>query len=125
MNNIKFAILAPGKIANKMARAVTGTDGVELYAVASRSSERAKTFADAWNVKKAYGSYEEMLSDPEVDLVYVASPHSCHFSHAKMCLMHGKHVLLEKAFTVNATEAEELIRLSEEKHLMLAEVMWT
>lgn len=125
MKDINFAILAPGKIANKMAKAVNGTSGVELYAVASRSLERAEAFAEKWNVEKAYGSYEEMLCDPSVDLVYVASPHSCHYEHAKLCLMHGKNVLVEKAFTVNASEAGELIRLSEERHLLLAEGMWT
>lgn len=72
-----------------------------------------------------YGSYEEMLEDPEVELVYVATPHSHHYMYAKMCLEHGKHVLVEKAFTVNAAQAKELAALSEEKHLLLAEAIWT
>ncbi|MGN8631649.1 Gfo/Idh/MocA family protein [Blautia sp. HCP3S3_G3] len=122
---MKFSILAPGGIARKMAEAVSGLDSVERYAVASRTYEKAKAFADEWGFEKAYGSYEEMLEDPEVELVYVASPHSHHYQYAKMCLEHGKHVLVEKAFTVNAAQAEELIRLSEEKGLLLTEAIWT
>ena len=76
---MKFSILAPGGIARKMAEAVSGLDSVERYAVASRTYEKAKAFADEWGFEKAYGSYEEMLEDPEVELVYVASPHSHHY----------------------------------------------
>ncbi len=141
---MKFAILAPGKIAQSMAKALKGlkeqivqesqciaeelgvdTSAIELYAVASRSIERAEEFAKQWGFEKAYGSYEEMLDDEAVDIVYVASPHSCHFVHAKMCLEHGKHVLVEKPFTVNAKQAQELISLSEEKGVLLAEAIWT
>lgn len=122
---MKFSILAPGGIANCLAKAVSGIDGVEKYAVASRNLERAQAFSEKWGFEKAYGSYEEMLNDPNVELVYVATPHSHHYQYAKMCLEHGKHVLVEKAFTVNAAQAEELIRLSQEKHLLLAEAIWT
>ncbi len=141
---MRFAILAPGKIAQSMAMAVRGIreesvaatsdfakqlgvnpKELELYAVASRSLDRAKDFAKQWGFEKAYGSYEEMLEDDLVDLVYVASPHSHHYLHARMCLEHGKHVLVEKAFTVNAKQAEELIALSREKGLLLAEAIWT
>ena len=123
--NMKFSILAPGKIAHSMAEAVDKIEGIETYAVASRDYQRAKAFADQWGYQKAYGSYEEMLQDPEVELVYVATPHSHHYQYAKMCLEHGKHVLVEKAFTVNAKQAEELIRISQEKNLLLAEAIWT
>lgn len=122
---MKFSILAPGGIANALAKAVQGTDGVEAYAVASRNYERAAAFAEKWGFAKAYGSYEDMLEDPEVELVYVATPHSHHYQYAKMCLEHGKHVLVEKAFTVSAAQAKELVALSEEKHLLLAEAIWT
>lgn len=122
---MKFAILAAGHIAHSMARAVSGIEKAERYAVASRDYERAKAFASQWGFKKAYGSYEEMLKDPQVELVYVASPHSHHYQHAKMCLEHGKNVLVEKAFTVNAEQAEELVQLAKEKGLLLAEAMWT
>lgn len=122
---MKFAILAAGNIARSMAQAVTGISEIERYAVACRDYDRARAFADKWGFEKAYGSYEEMVKDPEVELVYVASPHSHHYEHAKLCLEHGKHVLVEKAFTVNAVQAEELIQISREKNLLLAEAIWT
>lgn len=122
---MKFSILAPGGIAHSMAEAVERLDGVEAYAVASRDYGRAKAFADKWGYKKAYGSYEELVKDPEVELVYIATPHSHHYQYAKMCLENGKHVLVEKAFTVNAKQAKELLELSKEKNLLVAEAMWT
>jgi predicted dehydrogenase len=122
---MKFAILAPGGIAHSMAKAVSEIEKIERYAVASRDLKRAEKFAEQWGFEKAYGSYEEMVQDPQVEFVYVASPHSHHYEHANLCLEHGKHVLVEKAFTVNARQARELIRLSEEKGLLLAEAIWT
>ena len=86
---MKFAILAPGKIANSMAKAISGIEKIERYAVASRDQERADIFAKKWGFEKAYGSYEAMVEDPQVEFVYVASPHSHHYEHAKLCLEHG------------------------------------
>ena len=122
---MKFAIFGPGKIAHSMAAAVQPLEEIECYAVGSRDLGRAEAFAKEWGFEKAYGSYEELLADPEVELVYVATPHSHHYEHAKMCLNAGKHVLVEKAFTVNAKQAEELVALSREKNLLLAEAIWT
>ncbi len=122
---IKFAILAAGGIAAKMSYAVSKLPEIQCYAVASRSIEKAEAFAKEWGYEKAYGSYEEMLADPKVELVYVASPHSHHYEHAKMCIEAGKHVLVEKAFTVNAEQAQELICLAREKNVLLTEAMWT
>lgn len=122
---MKFSILAPGNIVGAMAKTISRMDGIESYAVASRDYGRAKAFAGEWGFEKAYGSYEELVDDPEVGLVYVASPHSHHYQHAKLCLEHGKHVLVEKAFTVNAAQAQELIEISEERGLLLAEAIWT
>lgn len=122
---MKFAILGLGKIARCMATAVSGLDQVEKYAVAARDLDRAQAFAKEWGYEKAYGSYEELVSDPEVELIYVATPHSHHYEHAKLCLEQGKNVLLEKAFTVNAKQAEELIALAKEKNVLLAEAIWT
>lgn len=124
MGKIKFGILATGNIANSMAKAVQNLEEIACCAAASRTYEKAKDFADKWGFRKAYGSYEELVSDSEVELIYVASPHSHHYEHAKLCLEHGKHVLLEKAFTVNVSQAEELIALSERKGLLLAEAFW-
>ncbi len=122
---VRFAVLAAGGIAAKMSKAVSELPEVKRYAVASRSLEKAAAFAKEWGYEKAYGSYEEMLADPMVELVYVASPHSHHYEHAKMCIEAGKHVLVEKAFTVNAKQAEELIALAREKKVLLVEAMWT
>lgn len=122
---VKFAILAAGSIAAKMSAAVSELPEIKRYAVASRDKTKAEEFAKEWGYEKAYGSYEEMLADPEVELVYVASPHSHHYAHARMCIEAEKHVLVEKAFTVNAGQAKELIALAREKKVLLVEAMWT
>lgn len=122
---MNLAILGAGNIANSMAQAAQGTEGVTLYAVASRDLSRSEAFAQKWGFEKAYGSYEEMVSDENVDLVYVATPHSHHYQHMKLCLAHGKHVLCEKAFTRNAKEAREILKEAEEKNLLVTEAIWT
>lgn len=120
-----MAFLGAGSISNKMAATITQMDNVEAYAVAARDLERAQAFAERYGFAKAYGSYEEMLDDEAVDLVYIAVPHSHHYKMAKMCLEAGKHVLCEKAFTVNADQAREIIDLAREKKLLLTEAIWT
>lgn len=122
---MKFAIMALGRIARSMAATVQKMAGVECYAVASRSLEKAQAFAQEWGFEKAYGSYEELVQDPEVELVYVASPHSHHYACAKLCLEHGKAALVEKAFCVNAAQAQELVDLAREKQVLLTEAFWT
>lgn len=123
--NFKVGILGTGKIARNMARVLCELDGVEAYAVASRTLEKAEGFANEWGIRKAYGSYEELAKDSEVRLVYVASPHSEHYANALLCLENGKNVLVEKAFTANASQAKALIELARERKLFLAEAMWT
>lgn len=127
MTNI--AILGPGSIARSMAKTLRGmkAQGADicLYAAASRSLERAKAFCEAEGFAVAYGSYEEMAADPKVDLVYVASPHSHHAEHMKLCIEHGKAVLCEKAFTANAKQAREVLALAKEKNVLVAEAIWT
>jgi predicted dehydrogenase len=127
---INVAILGAGSIAQKMARTLKGMlarggDRVAMYAVASRDGDKALQFAGEYGFDKAYGSYEEMLRDPDVDLVYVATPHSHHYEQMLLCLRHGKHVLCEKAFTVNFRQAEEVLALAMEKGLYVAEAIWT
>ena len=122
---MKLGILGAGGIASTMAKTVAGMKDVEAYAVAARDLERARVFAQKYEVKKAYGSYEEMLADDEVELVYIATPHSHHYLHAKMGLEAGKHVLCEKAFTVNAEQAQKLFDLAKEKKLLITEAIWT
>ena len=121
----KVGIIGAGSIARKMADTLRGMQEAELYAIAARDLSRAEAFAREFQAPKAYGSYEELADDPEVDLVYIATPHSHHYSHARMCLLKGKPVLCEKAFTANTREAEELMRLSEEKRVFLTEAIWT
>ena len=98
---------------------------VTLYAVASRSLEKAEAFAKEHKAKKAYGSYAELVRDPAVDLVYIATPHSHHAEHAELCIQHAKPVLCEKAFTMNAAQAEKIIGLAQEKGVFLTEAIWT
>lgn len=121
----KVGIIGAGWIAEKMAAALSPLNEYCVYAIASRSLEKAEEFARTWNIPKAYGSYEEMVMDPEVDLVYIATPHSHHCPHTKLALEHGKHVLVEKAFTANAAEAEELLAMARSKGLFITEAIWT
>ncbi len=123
--NRKVGILGTGWIAEKMAVTLSPLEGYECYAVASRTKEKAEAFAQQFGIEHAYGSYEELVEDPEVELVYIATPHSHHYQHSKLCIEHGKAVLCEKAFTANAREAEELFRLAEEKGVFITEAIWT
>ena len=122
---MKIGILGAGGIARVMAETVNGMEEAQCYAIAARDLGRAQKFAEEFGVEKAYGSYEEMLQDPQVELVYIATPHSHHYEHVKLCLEHGKHVLCEKAFTANAAQAEEILKMAEEKGLLLTEAIWT
>lgn len=122
-NNI--AILGTGNIAAKMAATLQQMKDVNCYAVASREQIRAEAFAKEWGFKQAYGSYEELVADPHVDLVYIATPHSHHYEHARLCILSGKAVLCEKAFTANARQAEELFRLAREHNVFITEAIWT
>lgn len=126
MKQINMAIMGAGNIARQMAVAINGLqDRVCAYAVASRSQEKAEAFAQEWHFQKAYGSYEELAADPAVDMVYIATPHAMHYDNARLCVEHGKAVLVEKAFTANAAQARELIRLAEENKVFLTEAIWT
>lgn len=119
-----LAMMGAGAIAHEMGKTVQGTDIVNGYAVASRDLSRAREMAAQYGFEKAYGSYEEMLADPAVDLVYIATPHVFHASQIEMCLEAGKHVLCEKAFTINAAQARRVTALAREKGLLLAEAIW-
>lgn len=122
---MKMAIMGAGSIAIKMANTINGMPDAEAYAIGARDLERAQAFAQQYNFTKAYGSYEEMLKNEEIDLVYIATPHSHHYKCVKMCLEAGKHVLCEKSFTVNAAQAREILAMAEEKKLLLTEAIWT
>ncbi len=122
---LKVGILGAGHIARKMAATLQEMKEAELYAVAARELSKAEQFANEFQARKAYGNYEALADDPDIDLIYIATPHSHHFAPARMCLLKGKPVLCEKAFTANAREAEELIRIAQEKRVYLAEAIWT
>ena len=126
---LKFAILGCGHIATKMAAAVKTLEkrgmGVECYAVASRSLDKAKKFADEYGFGRAYGSYDELAQDADADLIYIATPHSEHYNNILLCLQYGRNLLVEKAFTANALMASEVIALAEEKGVFMSEAMWT
>lgn len=122
MKKLKWGILGPGNIARDFAKALNRVNG-EVYAVASRNKERAEKFARENNVKKAYGSYDEIIKDKDIDVVYIATPHSNHYEYIIKSLNNNKHVLCEKAITVNERELEEALKIARENNLVLEEAM--
>lgn len=125
MNKINVAILGTGTIANKLAKAFLATESANLYAVASRSIDKAEAFAKKHNIPNCYGSYMDALNDPDVDLIYIALPHTLHYTWAHEALLKGKNVLCEKPLCVNTSQAAKLFNLAAEKQLFLMEAMWT
>jgi predicted dehydrogenase len=122
MNNIKWAILGPGTIAAEFAKAIEKVNG-SIYAVGSRTLENAKKFASMFNVEKIYGSYDEMLEDNEIDIVYIATPHCNHYEYIMKSLQNNKHVLCEKSITVNGKQLKKIVDLAKEKNLIIEEAM--
>lgn len=122
---INWGILAPGGIARAFARGAKSFTRQKLLAVGSRSVERGQAFADEFEIPRVYDSYEALVLDPDVQAIYVASPHSEHYTHAKLALQAGKNVLVEKAFTRSAGQAQELADLAAAQGVALMEAMWT
>lgn len=122
---VRWGILGAGGIAHKLAEAVTAYTASTVVAVGSRDLAKAQYFADEFGIPTAHGSYEELVGDPEVDVVYVATPHSHHYEHALLAIEAGKHVLCEKAFTQNAAQAREVVAAARAKGVFLMEAMWT
>jgi len=120
----KWGILAPGKMSAKFTRGLQLLDNAELFAVGSRDEERAKKFAGEFGFKKYYGSYEELAADKDVDVIYIASPHSHHYEHVMLCLRHRKAVICEKAFAMNSREAEEMVSEAKKQKVFLMEALW-
>ena len=121
----RIGIIGTGWIAEKAAYTLNELDGCTPYAVGSRTIEKAEAFARQWNISKSYGSYEELINDPDVDLVYVGTPHSHHFDVTRKAILAGKPCLVEKAFMANLKEATEIIRLAHERQVFVAEAIWT
>lgn len=122
---MKVGFLGTGRIAATLAGTVRRMDGMELYACASRTQEKAEAFRKEQGFAVSYGSYEELVKDPEVGLVYIATPHSRHYEDMLLCIEAGKPVLCEKAFTMNASEAELVLSRAKEKGVFVAEAIWT
>jgi predicted dehydrogenase len=122
--HLRWGILGTGAIARDIARSFAYVENADLVAVASRNHSSAHAFAKQFNIENAYSSYDELLEDPDIDVVHVATPHHRHKQDSLNCLEHGKAVLCEKPFTMNAREAEEVIQLAREKGLFCMEGMW-
>jgi predicted dehydrogenase len=124
MTGLHWGILATGGIAHAFTSDLR-TAGLDVAAVGSRSNESARAFADQYGIPHAHGSYEDLVADPDVDIVYIATPHPGHVDNALLALDHGKHVLVEKPFTLNADQAAAIRDRAAEKGLLAMEAMWT
>ena len=122
---LRVGIIGTGWIAEKAAITLNGLTECEAYAVGSRSQETADAFAAKWNIQKAYGSYTELIADPDVDLVYIGTPHSHHYDVTKEALLADKPCLVEKAFMANLRQSREIVELAHERKVFLAEAIWT
>ena len=125
MDKLRWGVIGTGTIAEEGARAIALLPDAELVAVGSRTQASADAFADKWGVPNRHASYGSLVNDAEVDVVYVATPHPYHKENAMLALDAGKHVLLEKPFTLNAKAAQEVIDRARSKGLFLMEAMWT
>ena len=124
-SKMRIGIIGTGWIAEKAAITVKGLEECEVLAVGSRRQETADAFATKWGIGRAYGSYSELIADPDVDLVYIGTPHSHHFDVTREAILAGKPCLVEKAFMANARETKEIIRLAQERGVFVAEAIWT
>ena len=122
MKQLNWAVLGCGVIANEMAQGLERM-GKHLYAVGNRTYEKAVTFAEKYGVSKVYEDFHEMFEDPDVDVIYITTPHNTHIEFAREALTHGKHVLCEKSVMLNSRELEEAIELAEKHHVVFAEAM--
>ena len=122
---MRWGILSTGIIAKNFAQTAGQMPDVQMQAVASRSRESAEAFARAYDIPTAHGSYEALANDPNVEIVYVATPHSRHYEDMKRLIGAGKHVLCEKSFTTDAEQAKEIFALAKKKNVFVMEAFWT
>jgi predicted dehydrogenase len=120
-----WGILAPGNIATKFVAELQEIKSAKVLAVGSRDLARAKAFAANWQIEHCYGSYEELVADPDIDIVYIASPHAFHAAHTKLCLKHKKAVLCEKAIALNTSDVIEMIETARQEKVFLMEAFMT
>lgn len=125
MDKIKWGIIGTGRIARTFAAALAGTPDAELYAVASRTVEKAVAFAAEFGFEKSYGSYADLAADDNIDAVYIATPMASHYEDCLLCLRNGRNVLCEKSVTLNSAQLREILKLAKENDLFFMEAMWT
>ena len=124
MKTYRWGILATGNIAKKFATGLSTLPNAVIQSVGSRSQASAEAFGDTFSIPNRHGSYEALASDPEVDIIYVATPHPGHHQAVLLCLAHGKHVLCEKPIAINSNQTKEMIEKARSQHLFLMEAMW-
>ena len=122
--SLRWGILGTGGIAASQTSDLND-NGFTVTAVGSRTQQSADAFAAKWGIATAHPSYEALVDDPNVDAIYVSTPHPFHYENALLALNAGKHVLVEKPFVMNAAQAREVVELAEEKNLVVLEAMWT
>ena len=122
MKDINWAVLGTGVIANEMAVALK-KNGKNIYAVGNRTYEKAVAFGEKYGIGKVYADYNEMFTDPEVDVIYITTPHNTHKKFMRQAIENGKHILVEKSITLNSDELNEMAALAEEKHVIIGEAM--
>lgn len=125
MKTIRWGILGAGRIARKFASDLRLVENSELIAIGSRSKQSADDFAKEFPVQYRHGSYEELVQNPDVDVIYIATPHNLHYENTLLCLNHNKAVLCEKPFAMNSWQSIEMIRVAKEKKVFLMEALWT
>ncbi len=125
MKKINWGIIGTGAIAHTFANALSGIKEAKLYGVASRNFDKAQAFASEKNVAYAYRNYEEMIADPEIDVIYIGTPHTEHYSHTIACILGKKHVLCEKPISINSEETRTMVQLARKNNVFLMEAMWT
>lgn len=125
MKKTRWGIMGTGRIAGVFCNTLKELEQAEIYAVASRDQAKAEAFGSKYGATACYGSYEELVEDEQVDIIYIATPIACHYENAKLCLNAGKHVLCEKALVQSSAQAKELYALSQEKNVFFMEALWT
>ena len=125
MKKYRWGIIGTGRIARLFAQALKGCENAVLYAVASRSGEKAAAFAGEFGFEKSYGSYGELAQDGDIDIVYIATPMSSHFADTMLCIENGRNVLCEKSIALNCAQLDEMIAAAGSKGVFFMEAMWT
>ncbi len=125
MEKVRWGIMGCGNISTTVAKAMSQLEEVSICAVAATDLNRAKQFATQFDVAKAYGTYEELVKDPEIEVIYIGTIHPAHYDCMKLCVQNGKHILCEKPFTLNKEEAEEIFELARQQGVFVMEAMWT